>query len=131
MIKAAIVVLADTETHEALGRVVNALETAKEMKDEGEDVTIVFDGAGTKWVPELSDKNHKVHPLFEAVNDKIEGVCHYCAGAFGVRHKIEKLDIPLLSEYDEHPSLLRLIREGYQIITFCVLWKTEISISLS
>lgn len=118
MIKTAIIILADTETHEALGRVVNALETAKEMKDEGEDVKIVFDGAGTKWVPELSNEEHKAHLLYEAVKNNIEGVCHYCAGAFGVRHKIEKLDIPLLSEYDEHPSLLRLMRKGYQIVTF-------------
>jgi len=99
--------------------VVNALETAKEMKNENEDVKIVFDGAGTKWVPELANTEHKAHPLYEAVKDKIEGVCHYCAGAFGVRRKIEQLgDITLLSEYDEHPSLLRLMREGYQIITF-------------
>jgi len=119
MPKAALVILADTDTHEALGRIANALEVAKEMKEEGEDVKIVFDGAGTIWVPELADPEHKMHPLYEAVKDKIDGVCHFCAGAFGVRHKIEKLgDVPLLSEYDEHPSLLRLMRDGYQVITF-------------
>lgn len=48
MPKAAIVVLADTETHEGLGRVVNALEAVKEFQDAGEDVQLIFDGAGTK-----------------------------------------------------------------------------------
>jgi hypothetical protein len=33
MPKVAIVILADTETHESLGRVVNALEAVKEFKD--------------------------------------------------------------------------------------------------
>lgn len=118
MNKIGIIILADTETHEALGRVVNALETAKEMKDNEIDIKIVFDGAGTKWVPELSNAEHKLHPLFKSVKDSVDGVCYYCAGAFGVRSKIQKLDFPLLSEYDEHPSLLRLINEGYQLITF-------------
>jgi hypothetical protein len=36
--KAAIVVLADTETHGDLGRVVNALVVAKEFKEAGDDV---------------------------------------------------------------------------------------------
>jgi hypothetical protein len=43
--KAAIVVLADTETSGELGRVVNALTTAKELKQEGDEVAVVFDGA--------------------------------------------------------------------------------------
>jgi hypothetical protein len=30
--------LADTETHEALGRVVNAFEAVKEFKDNGDNV---------------------------------------------------------------------------------------------
>jgi hypothetical protein len=59
MAKAAIVVLADTETSGELGRVVNALTTAKELKQEGDEMAVVFDGAGTKWVPVLSDPEHR------------------------------------------------------------------------
>ena len=50
MPKAAIVVLADTETKEGLGRVANALTSAKEFKEEDHEVTVIFDGAGTRWV---------------------------------------------------------------------------------
>lgn len=46
MSKVAIVVLADTDTHEGLGRVVNALEAVKEFKDGHDDVQLIFDGAG-------------------------------------------------------------------------------------
>lgn len=83
MAKVAIVVLAGTETHEGLGRVVNALEAAKELKEGRDEVRIVFDGAGTAWVPQLAKKEHKAHRLYEAVADRIEGVCAYCAGACG------------------------------------------------
>jgi hypothetical protein len=40
MAKVAIVVLADTETHEGLGRVVNTLEAVKEFKDAHEEVSL-------------------------------------------------------------------------------------------
>jgi hypothetical protein len=43
------VVLADTETHGELGRLVNALSTTDEFKEHGDEVTIIFDGAGVRW----------------------------------------------------------------------------------
>lgn len=51
MTKVAIVVMADTETHGDLGRIANALTTTKEFEEAGEagdEVTVIFDGAGTK-----------------------------------------------------------------------------------
>lgn len=116
--KAAIVVLADTETHEALGRVVNALEAVKEFKDNGEDVQLIFDGAGAKWVVELSDPGHKAHDLYAAVRDKLSGVCEYCAGAFGVKDQVRACGAPLAGDFEGHPSYRTLLRQGYQVITF-------------
>jgi hypothetical protein len=48
--KAAIVVLADPKpgTEEAFGRVFNALSTAYDYKHKGDDVTILFNGPGTR-----------------------------------------------------------------------------------
>jgi hypothetical protein len=59
--KVAIVILAGTETHEGLGRLVNALETAKEMKEAGDELRVVFDGAGTEGLATLSDPAHRRH----------------------------------------------------------------------
>ncbi len=118
MNKVAIVVLADTESHESLGRIVNALELAKELQDNNDEVKIVFDGGGTEWIPELEDEEHDVHPLYAAVKDNIHGACRFCAKAFGVFKEIKKTDIELLDEYDQHPSLRNFIVDGYQIITF-------------
>ncbi|MBX3235896.1 MAG: DsrE family protein [Nitrospiraceae bacterium] len=111
-------VLADTETHESLGRVVNALEAVKEFKDSHDDVRLIFDGAGPKWIPELEKPDHKIHALYEAVKDRIAGACEFCAGAFGVKDKVVACGVKLVGEYNGHPSFRLLISQGYQVITF-------------
>ena len=118
MAKLALIIFADTETHEGLARAVNALETAIEAKENNDEVKIVFDGAGTKWIPELANKDHKAHILFDKVNDKVTGACEFCAGAFGVKEKIQELKFPLLNEYHKHPSLRSYVAQGYSVITF-------------
>jgi hypothetical protein len=118
MPKAAIVVLADTETKKGLGRVANALTSAKEFKEEDHDVTVIFDGAGTKWVGELSDQEHKYNKHFESVKDEVEGACAYCARAFGVKEEVQESGVDLMGEFEGHPSLAKLVSEGYQVITF-------------
>lgn len=116
--KVAIDVLADTESHGDLGRVFNALEAVKEFKDNHDDVRLIFDGAGTKWVVELSKPDHKAHGLYAAVQDKVAGVCEFCAGAFGVKEQVLACGAPLTGDYDGHPSFRKLLADGYQIITF-------------
>ncbi|MBI3181533.1 MAG: DsrE family protein [Myxococcales bacterium] len=118
MVKVAIVVLADTESHGDLGRVANALELAKELKQAGDSVELIFDGAGTKWVPGLADPSHKAHPLFKEVREKVRGACAFCAGAFGATAGVKAADTKLLGEFEGHPSLRRLLVDGYQIVTF-------------
>lgn len=118
MLKVAVVVLAGTETHEGLARVVNAMVTAKELKEAGDQVRLVFDGAGTAWVGELAKPDHRAHRLFAAVRDRVAGACAYCAHAFDATHDLERENVHLLDEYDHHPSLRALLVDGFQILTF-------------
>jgi hypothetical protein len=118
MAKGAIVVLADTESREGLGRLVNALTTAKEFAESGDEVSIVFDGAGTKWIPALEAEEHKYHGLYASVRDRIAGACDYCAGAYGVKAEVEAAGVTLLDEYAQHPSIRRFVAGGYAVITF-------------
>jgi hypothetical protein len=118
MYKAVIVVLADTETPGDLGRVVNALNATKEFTDAGDQVALIFDGAGTKWVPELSRPEHKYGDLFDSVRGSVEGACAYCAKAFGVARDVEDNGIPLVGNYDQHPSLRGHATNGYEVITY-------------
>ena len=118
MAKLALVIFSYTETHEGLACVVNALETAVEAKGYNDEVKIVFDGAGTKWIPKLASKEQRAHPVFAKVEDKITGACEFCAAAFGVKEKIQQLNFPLLNEYPKHPSIRGYVDEGYLVITF-------------
>lgn len=117
MNKVLVLLLADVETKGDLGRVVNALQTAKEFKEAGDEVRLVFDGAGTRWIGELGSAEHKYHHLFESVRD-LAGACSYCAGAFGVKTAVEQQRVTLLDEFDGHPSLRTAITDGYQVVSF-------------
>ncbi len=101
-----------------MGRIVNALETTKEFKEAGDEVTLVFDGAGVQSLAEISNPTHKLHRLYSVVKEQVAGACSFCANAFGVRAKLEDADIPFLSEHDDHPSLRRLLQADYQLLTF-------------
>jgi hypothetical protein len=117
-LKVAIVVLADTETHEGMGRVANALEAVKELKQHGDDVRLIFDGGGVTWAVALSSPEHKMHGLYQEVADRVSGICSFCAGAFGVKDAAIECKLKLLDEYDGHPSFRELLAQGYQIVTF-------------
>ena len=114
----AILVLADTQTHADLGRVVNAMMTAKELNEAGDDVQVIFDGAGTQWLGELASPEHKAHKLFEQVRDVVSGACGYCARAFDAEEGVSRADVKVLEEYHDHPSIRGLLASGHQVITF-------------
>lgn len=116
--KIAIVVLADIETHEDLARVTNAMIAAREFKEAGDEVQLIFDGAGTRWPGELSRPDHKSHELYETIRDRVAGVCGFCARAFHAEADAEKAGVAVLEEYHAHPSLRSLVVDGVQILTF-------------
>lgn len=118
MLKVAIVVLADTETHGDLGRVVNALESAREFKEAGDQIRLIFDGAGTKWIAELANPAHRRHQMFMDLQESVTGACAFCARAFHVEEQVQAAGFRLLAEHDGHPSLRALMADGFQVITF-------------
>ena len=124
-VKAAILVLSDPKpgSEEALGRVFNALAAAYEFKTRGEDVTILFNGAGTRWIGELSKEDHPAHALFEEVKDKVAGVSCGCADVFGGTEDAEQSGFELIKDNAVPgttglPSLANLIRQGFTVLTF-------------
>lgn len=118
MKKVAIIVLADTETHGDMGRISNALEAVKDFKTSNKEIKLIFDGAGVKWIGKLADPNSKMNSSYKKIEDKISGVCSFCAGAFGVKEQVIKAGIPLLDEFEGHPSIQKLVEQDYQVITF-------------
>ncbi|MXR51758.1 hypothetical protein GRX03_09095 [Halovenus sp. WSH3] len=118
MANAAVVILAGTDGHENMGRVVNGLETAREFAEtDGDEVELIFDGAGTQWIPELEDEEHDYHDLYATVQDQA-AACDYCAGAFGVEDAVADAGVVTLDDHDGHPSIRSLVDDDYEIITF-------------
>lgn len=118
MAKAAVVILAGTDGHANLGRLVNGLETAKEFAEtDGDDIELIFDGAGTQWIPALKDPDSDQHELYQSVRENASA-CDYCSDAFGVDDAVNDAGLVRLDDHDGHPSIRSLLVEGYEVITF-------------
>jgi hypothetical protein len=115
--QAAMLVLAGTETRADLGRVVNALQIARELHEAGDEVTVIFDGAGTQW-----SRRCRMRATSTTACSKDQG-----QGGRGVkllrgrlrgkgRDREHRLD--LIDEFEGHPSVRKLISNGYQVLTF-------------
>ena len=123
--KAAIIILSHPKSgsEEALGRVFNALAAAYDFKQKGDEVTVLFQGAGTRWPSELSKADHPAHDLYETVSDTVAGISCGCADVFGATADAESTGLELIKENrvpgtSVLPSLQRLVSEGYTVLTF-------------
>lgn len=123
--KTAVMVYADPKTgsEEALGRLFNALAATYEFKNKGDEVTLMFQGTGTRWIGELAKKEHPAYQLFESVKDKVAGVSCGCADVFGAAEEVEKSGFDLIKDNpipstSGLTSLRKLIDEGYTILNF-------------
>lgn len=116
--KFALILQADSDRHEGLARALHALLYAKELKESGAEVVLIFDGAGSTWAEKLQDPQHKLHPLFADLEKDgvIQIVCDFCSGAFKVKDKIKDPQFILTSEYQGHPSVAKWVKQGYQLI---------------
>jgi len=119
--KTAIIILSDPkgESEESLGRVFNGLAAAYDYKSAGKEVSILFQGAGTRWPKVLQKENHPAHELFEAVADKIQGISCACADVFGADTTgydlIKDNAVPKTTGL---PSLSNLQDQGFNVLTF-------------
>jgi hypothetical protein len=90
---------------------------AQELQRAGDDVAVVFDGAGSLAAAELAQPGHPMHALFNDVRGLVRGVCLYCAKSYGVLDAIEATGLRLLGDDRGHASLRALLGEGRQIIS--------------
>ena len=122
--KTVIVVFSDPKpgSDEALGRLFNALFLTLELKEKKQDVTLVFQGAGTRWIAEASTPDHPTYALYAAVKDKVL-VCGGCADVFGATAQAESAGARLVrdKQIPGTPGVLDLSRyldENARLITF-------------
>lgn len=110
-------VVTSTLTGSGTSAVYRGLMNADELQRHGDDVVLVFDGAGAKTAAELADPAHRFHALFQTVRPVLRGVCEHCADSYGVLETIQRVGLPLLNEDLGHASLRSLLNEGRQVIT--------------
>ncbi len=122
--KLAVVVLSDPKAgEEALGRVFNGLALAAEAEAQGDEVAVVFAGAGTRWPAELSKLGHPAQPLYASVRSLVRGASCGCAAVFGATESLRGSEVPELKEHalagtPGLASLRRFAAEGYQTLLF-------------
>lgn len=93
---------------------------AKEMNEKGYEVKVILEGAATKLPAQLIAPDAPFAELFKYMMDNklIDGVCKACSVKMGAHDDVEKIGLPFNGELNGHPSLEKLIEEGYQIVTF-------------
>ena len=122
--KLAVVIAADpSKGEEPLGRVFNGLALAADALRHGDEVEVVFVGAGTRWPAELARLSHPAHGLFTSVREAIAGASAGCALVFGAREQVEEAGLRQLTD-NPLPgtpglaSLRRYLDSGWQALVF-------------
>lgn len=95
-----------------------ALMSAEEHLRAGDDVALVFVGAGSNALADMLKPDNDPHHVWTKVALALRGGRSYCAKSDGVKNVLEPAGITLLSNDKGHASLRKLLLEGRQIITF-------------
>jgi len=125
MTKTLIVVFSDPAHggEEALGRLFNAMFLTLELKEKGQEVQLLFQGAGTRWPAEIVKPAHPAHALYQAVADKVAGICGGCADVFGAADGAATTGLAMIREKaipgtSGIADLSRYLDDGYRLVTF-------------
>ena len=100
MNKTAIFIFSDPKTggDEALGRAFNGLAAAYDIKQSGGDVSVTFQGAGTRWPALITQESHPLHGLYNLVKGNIAGVSCACADVFEASEGAKACGFPAIQE---------------------------------
>lgn len=122
--KLAIAITSDPNSgDDGLGRAFQGLALAAEGKKHGDQVEVVFVGAGTRWPAVASKLGHPLHGLYQAVRDSVAGASCGCADVFGAAEGVEACELPKLKDHALEgtsglASLRRYLAEGWNTMVF-------------
>lgn len=122
--KLAVIITSDPGAgDDGLGRAFLGMALAAEAKHAGDEVDLVFAGAGTRWPAALTKLDHPLNGLYSAVRDTVRGASCGCADVFGAADGLEACGVPKL---DDHAlpgtsgivALRRYVADGWQTQVF-------------
>ncbi len=90
---------------------------------EGDEVAVVFNGAGTRWPAELTKLSHPANGLYNSVRDVVQGASCGCAEVFGATEGVKACGVPIVKDHALAGtagllSLRRYVAEGWNTIVF-------------
>ncbi len=125
MNKTVIIILSDPENggEEALGRVFNGLAAAYDLRQAGEEVSILFQGAGTRWTGHITQEDHPLHGLYQQVKEDVRGVSSGCADFFAAAEDATSNGFKLIKDNPVPgtsglPSISKLLKSEATVLTF-------------
>jgi hypothetical protein len=124
MNKVAIFIFSDPKNgEEALGRAFNGLAAAYDIKQAGGDVSITFQGTGTRWPALITQTDHPLNGLYNLVKGSVTGVSCGCADVFGAAEGAKACGMSAISENPVPgttglASFGKLLKFGTTVLTF-------------
>lgn len=122
--KIAIAITSDPQAgDDALGRAFQGLALAAESRQHGDQVEVVFLGAGTRWPAAASKLGHPLHGLFDSVRPNVKGASCGCADVFGAASGVEACGVPKLKDFalagtSGLASMRAYLAEGWHTLVF-------------
>jgi hypothetical protein len=99
---------------------VHVLLNALDMHERGYQVKVVFAGAATKLIPDLSEGDSVGSNLYQKAKSLglFEGTCKACSAKMGTLDAAQRQGLQLLDEMKGHASMAKFIEQGFEVITF-------------
>jgi len=100
-----------------VGKAVHGLLYGHELHEEGFEVDILFDGAGTEWPNELSKAEHPFNALYKQAMKAgiVKGGCQACSVFFDKADEVREAGLPLVGEEKTggHIPFAQYMKDGY------------------
>lgn len=99
---------------------IHVLLNALDMKDRGNEVKIIIEGASVKLIPELAKSGNPLNGLWKKCIEAglVEGVCKACSTKLGTADAAIEQGFDLLDGMSGHPGMASYRESDYEIITF-------------
>jgi len=107
------------------GRMAHALHLARDLKEGGAQIKLIFAGKSVDWLAQLTNPNREEeHPFVRAYGNVFDSVredseaCNFCCIRFDATEAATAGDIPIRGEGKDHMKLGDYVLDGWEIITF-------------
>lgn len=99
---------------------IHVLLNALDMKEKGDEVKVILEGASVQLVPELVKSGNPLNGLWKKALDAgvIEGLCKACAQKLGTLSAAKEQELALLADMSGHAGMAGYQAAGFTIITF-------------